>query len=159
MKDFLFIFIRIAVFSLICVLVFTFVLKFTRMSDNDMYPALQDGDLMIGYRLDKNYDRGDLIQFERNGSLSVRRIIGLPGDVINIDRSGNLFVNGTNSGLNDLYPTYPGNDISYPYRVPDDNVFVLGDYRIKCEDSRDYGPVKIEDIKAKAIAVLRQRDL
>lgn len=38
-------------------------------------------------------------------------------------------------------------------------VFLLGDYRTQTKDSRDYGPIKMEDVKAKVITVLRRREL
>ena len=47
----------------------------------------------------------------------------------------------------------------YPYRVPKGCVFLLGDYRTQTKDSRDYGPIKMEDVKAKVITVLRRREL
>ena len=84
-KDLIFIIIKILVFSLICILIFTCVLSFTRVNDNNMYPAIKDGDLVVGYRLDKNYDRGDVVLYVRNGEKSVGRIIGLPGDIIIIN--------------------------------------------------------------------------
>ena len=158
-KDLIFIIIKILVFSLICILVFTCVLSFTRVNDNNMYPAIKDGDLVVGYRLDKNFERDDVVLFIREGEKTVGRIIGLPGDVIIINQSGNLIVNGTNAGLNDLYPTYPGDEIEYPYRVPEDSVFVLGDNRANSIDSRSFGAVKLDLIKAQAITILRWRDL
>ncbi len=158
-KDLIFISIKILAFALICILVFTCVLSFTRVDGNYNYPAFKDGDLMIGYRLGKNYDRGDVVLYVRDGEKSVGRIVGLPGDVIIINQSGNLIVNGTNAGLNDLFPTYPVGDLEYPYRVPEDGVFILGDNRAHCTDSRSFGAVKLNTVKAKAITILRRRDL
>ena len=158
-KDLIYILIKILAFSLICILTCTCVLSFDRINYNDMYPAIKDGDLVVSFRLGKDYDRNDVVLYVRDGEKTVGRIVGLPGDVIVINQSGNLIVNGTNAGLNDLYPTYPGEDLEYPYRVPEDSVFVLGDNRANCKDSRSFGAVKLNDIKAKAITVLRRRDL
>ena len=158
-KEYVFLLVRVLVFAMICILTFTCVVSFTRVSGNSMFPAVKDGDLIIGFRLDRSYDRGDVIIYVRDGEKSVGRIVGLPGDVIVINQSGNLIVNGTNAGLNDLYPTYAGDELEYPYRVPEDGVFVLGDYRTQSEDSRCFGAVKLNTIKAKAITVLRRRDL
>ena len=155
----IYILIKILAFSLICILTFTCILSFDRVDGNDMYPAIKDGDLVIGYRLGKDYNRGDVVLYVRDGEKSVGRIVGLPGDVIILNQSGNLIVNGTNTGLNDLFPTYPGDELEYPYRIPEDSVFVLGDNRAHCTDSRSFGAVKIHDIKAKAITILRRRDL
>ena len=45
------------------------------------------------------------------------------------------------------------------YTVPADSVFILGDYRTQSEDSRDFGPVALTDVKAKVITLLRRRSL
>ena len=158
-KDIIFISIKILAFALICILTFTCVLSFTRVSGNDNYPAVKDGDLIIGYRLGKSYDRGDVVLYDMDGEKTVGRIVGLPGDVIVINQSGNLIVNGTNAGLNDLFPTYPIGDLEYPYRVPEDGVFILGDNRAHSTDSRSFGAVKLKAVKAQAISILRRRDL
>ncbi len=158
-KEFVYILIKILAFALICILTFSCILSFDRIAGNIMFPAIKDGDLVIGYRLDRKYDRNDVVVYAMDGERSIGRIVGLPGDVININQSGNLIVNGTNAGLDDLYPTYAGEELEYPYRVPEDSVFILGDYRTRCQDSRHFGAVKISTIKAKAITVLRRRDL
>ncbi len=158
-KDCIYLIIKILAFALICILTFTCVLSFDRISGNDMFPSVRAGALLIGYRLDKKYDRGDVVLYVRGGEKSVGRIVGLPGDVINLNQSGNLIVNGTNAGLDDLFPTYPEGGIEYPFRIPEDSVFILGDHRTQAKDSRSFGAVKQNTIKAKAITILRRRDL
>ncbi len=70
------------------------------------------------------------------------------------------FVNGTPQTGEIAFPTYAKKGIKkYPYRVPKGCVFLLGDYRTQTKDSRDYGPIKMEDVKAKVITVLRRREL
>ena len=58
-----------------------------------------------------------------------------------------------------LYPTYPKSLLSYPYAVPEDSVFILGDCRTQAEDSRDFGPVQCSAVKAKVITLIRRRGL
>lgn len=58
-----------------------------------------------------------------------------------------------------LYPTYPKSLLSYPYAVPEDSVFILGDCRTQAEDSRDFGPVQCSAVKAKVITLIRRRRL
>ena len=49
--------------------------------------------------------------------------------------------------------------LSYPYAVPEDSVFILGDCRTQAEDSRDFGPVQCSAVKAKVITLIRRRGL
>ena len=86
--------------------------------------------------------------------------MGQETDVITIDDTGQLLVNGTPQTGEIAFPTYAKKGIKkYPYRVPKGCVFLLGDYRTQTKDSRDYGPIKMEDVKAKVITVLRRREL
>ena len=63
-----------------------------------MFPAVKDGDLIIGYRLQDTYLEDDAIVYEADGELRVGRIIGRQSDVISMDDSGTLIVNGTVQG-------------------------------------------------------------
>ena len=124
-----------------------------------MYPAVKDGDLIIGYRLQDTYLEDDAVVYEADGELRVGRIIGRQSDVISMDDSGTLIVNGTVQGGEILFPTYAKEGIEYPYTVPEGCVFVLGDYQTQAEDSRDFGCISLEDVKAKVITLLRRREL
>ena len=80
----------------------------------------------------------------------VKRVIGIPGDEINIE-SGNVYVNGEK--LNEDYikgETYE-REISFPLKVGEDEIFVLGDNREGSRDSRDFGTVKIEQVEGRVI--------
>ena len=68
-------------------------------------------------------------------------------------------MNGTPQSGEILYPTYPKEGMEYPYRVPEGTVFVLGDYRTQTEDSRDFGPVSLDDVEGKVITILRRRGI
>ena len=93
------------------------------------------------------------------GKLRVGRVLGRENDLIALDDSGTLIVNGTAQSGEILYPTYAKDTLEYPYTVPADSVFILGDYRTQSEDSRDFGPVALTDVKAKVITLLRRRSL
>ena len=87
------------------------------------------------------------------------RVIAREGDVVNIDENGTLHVNGTVQGGEIMYPTYAKEGIEYPYKVPEDSIFILGDYRTQTEDSRDFEAIPIDDVEGKVITILRRRGL
>ena len=89
----------------------------------------------------------------------VGRIGANSTDVINLNESGTITVNGTVQGGEIIYPTYAKEGLEYPFRVPEDAVFILGDYRIAAEDSRDFGPVPYSKVLGKVITILRRREL
>ena len=124
-----------------------------------MFPAVKDGDLLIGYRLQKTYLKDDVVVYEADGKLRTGRILGRESDVITMDDSGTLLVNGTVQSGEILFPTYAKEGIEYPYRIPEGQVFILGDYRTQAEDSRDFGCISLEDVKAKVITILRRREI
>lgn len=82
-------------------------------------------------------------------------------DVVTIDDTGSLTVNGTTQTGEILYPTYPDEDgsLTYPYTVPENCVFVLGDYRTRATDSRLLGAVSLDQVEGKVITILRRRGL
>lgn len=150
---------RIAVIVVCAWLLFTQVFLLTQASGNSMFPAVKDGDLLIGYRLQGTYAKNDVVLYEQDGKLRVGRVLGRENDLIALDDSGTLIVNGSAQSGEILYPTYAKDTLEYPYTVPADSVFILGDYRTQSEDSRDFGPVALTDVKAKVITLLRRRSL
>ena len=138
---------------------FTQVFLLTQAKGSSMFPAVKDGDLLICYRLQKTYAKNDVVVYTQGGKLRVGRILGREGDLVALDDSGTLVVNGAVQSGEILYPTYAKDALEYPYTVPEGCVFVLGDYRTQSEDSRDFGPVPLEDVQAKVITLLRRRSL
>ena len=158
-QDFISLLGRIVVILLCDWVLFTQVFLLTQASGNSMFPAVKDGDLLIGYRLQGTYAKNDVVLYEQDGKLRVGRVLGRENDLIALDDSGTLIVNGSAQSGEILYPTYAKDTLEYPYTVPADSVFILGDYRTQSEDSRDFGPVTLTDVKAKVITLLRRRSL
>ena len=73
-KGYLRLFVRAAVFLLVLYLVFTRVLFLGRVTGMEMYPSLKDGDLALGYRLEREYRTGDVIVYETGGALHFGRV-------------------------------------------------------------------------------------
>ena len=96
---------------------------------------------------------------EYPGQRRFGRVVATGGDVVNIGETGSLIINGTTQGGEIMFPTEVRGDLEYPYRVPDGCVYVLGDYRTNATDSRDYGPIPMEEVEGKLFTILRRRGL
>ncbi len=140
-------------------LMFTQVFTIHRNQGLGMFPAVKDGDLLLAYRLQETYARGDLVLCRVDGKIYAARIAAGETDVVMLDDSGSLTVNGSVQNGEILYPTFARENAVYPQRVPEGMVFVLGDYRTQTQDSRDFGPVPLDDIQGKVIAVVRRRGI
>ena len=138
---------------------FSYVFLITQVSGNDMFPAVKDGDLIIGFRLQQEYAKNDVVVYTADGEPHIGRITARATDVVTLDESGTLLVNGTAQSGEIMYPTYAKEGMEYPYKVPEGHVFVLGDYRTQTEDSRDFGPIPMENVQGKVITILRRRGL
>ena len=103
----------------------------------------------------KSFKQGDLIAINYNNKLLVRRVIALSGDEVNIDTKGYIYVN--DKKLEENYLTSrkdnPLRDEVFPYTVPSEKVFVLGDNRAQAIDSRmrDLGCIDQNKIIGKVV--------
>ncbi|HAA37375.1 MAG TPA: signal peptidase I [Firmicutes bacterium] len=150
---------RIIVLAILGYLVFTQVFLLTRAAGNEMFPAVKDGDLIICFRLQKNYAKNDIVSYRVNGKRKLGRCIAQANDVVTIDAAGTLRINGTVQSGEIMYPTYAKAGLTYPYKVPADHVFILGDFRTQATDSRDFGAIPRDDVDGKVITLLRRRGL
>lgn len=151
--------VRILIIVAVGWIMLTQVFLVIQASDNGMFPAIKAGDLLIGFRLEKNLQKDDVVIYEKDGKKYIGRVLGKEPDVIMMDESGKLLVNGTEQSGEIVFPTYPKEGNDYPLRVPENSIFVLGDFRTETKDSRDFGCISLQDVKAKVITVFRRRDL
>ncbi len=158
-EDFMALVRRIVFIAAAAGILFTQVFQLVRIQGMEMFPSLKDGDLAIVFRWQRDYEKGDVIAYEYDGTLRVGRLAAKETDIVHIKEDGNFYVNGTLQGEDLMYPTYGREGVEYPMEVPKDHVYIMGDYRTRCIDSRDYGPVLMKDIKGKVISILRRRGL
>lgn len=126
-----------------------------RVEGISMEPSLKDGQFVVVNRLAYHWqepERGDIIVFHFPSDPTrrfIKRVIGLPGDVIAV-HDGQLDINGVT--LEEPYiaesPRYQGD-----WRLSPTEVFVLGDNRNNSSDSQNWGPLPIDEIIGKAVLV------
>ncbi len=154
--------INLLVKILVIVAVVLFALKFvigiTINYGNNMHPAINDGDLVISLKLQRPYLNAVVI-YNKDGKKYIGRVIGLPGNEINITDKGELFINGVLATEDIYYPTFKENNsnMQYPFTVEEGKAFILNDYREKTEDSRSFGTIDLDDIDGPLILSLRRR--
>ena len=146
-----------------CVILIAFLIVFsqlfliTQCEGQGMFPAIEDGDLILAYRKHTDYQKGDVVVYTVGRQKYIGRVVAKGTDTVMMDDSGSLTVNGTTQGGEIMYPTYAKEGMDYPYRVAEEELFVLGDYRTQTQDSRDFGPVSLQNVKGKIITIVRRR--
>ena len=134
--------IRSTVFTLItvaamAVLIATLWMPVLLIYGSSMTPTLEDGDVVVS-RKTGAMKQGDIVAFYYNNRLLVKRYIAGPGDWVNLDKDGRVFVNGEllEEPYVDEYD-YGETNVEFPYQVPESRIFVLGDHRSVSIDSRN----------------------
>ncbi|CDE11734.1 signal peptidase I [Ruminococcus sp. CAG:330] len=141
------------VVAAIAVLVSMLFLPVLRVTGTSMTPTLQNDELVV-CRKRGTFQSGDIIAFYFNNKILLKRVIGVAGDIIDIDDSGTVYVNG--EALEEPYLNEKALgecDIELPYQVPDERIFVMGDHRSTSVDSRStaVGCVAEEAVVGKVI--------
>ena len=127
----------LVVVAAVAVLVATLWMPVLQIYGSSMTPALEDGEIVISVK-DSTPEPGDIIAFYYNNKVLVKRIVGVPGDWIDLKEDGTVILN--NEELEEPYLTEPAFgdvNIDLPYQVPDERFFVLGDHRSVSVDSRN----------------------
>lgn len=143
----------LVVVAAVAVLVATIWMPVLQIYGNSMAPTLSDGDIVISIK-GSDYQAGDLVSFYIGNKLLVKRYVAGPGQWVDIDDEGNVYVDG--NLLQEPYVSekaYGDVDITFPYQVPENRIFVLGDHRITSVDSRNtsIGCIADEQIVGKIV--------
>ena len=138
---------------------------YVSVSSKSMAPTIEKGDKVIVSKIDDNYNikRDDIIVFysEELGKVLVKRVVGVPGDVIHLDEDFNVMVNDEyvveNSNLNlDIEYKYDVIELNEEIVVPNEAYFVIGDNIDNSFDSRFWKDkfVSKESIIGKAFVLI-----
>ena len=124
------------VVAAVAVLIATLAFPVLQISGSSMEPTLNDEEIVVLLKT-TNMKKDELCCFSYQNKLLIKRVVGLPGDKIDIDINGNVFVN--DELLEEPYVTDKALgecDITFPCYVTDNHYFVLGDHRSTSIDSR-----------------------
>ncbi len=146
------------------VLGYAFALQVVPIPSASMFPTLLPGDAVLVNRVVYRVHpprRGDIIAFrfpQASGREFVKRVIGLPGDVVD-EEQGRFYVNGTR--LAQVQPSSP-NDApaartQLPRLVPGGRLYVLGDHPETSLDSRFWGTVDEREVVGEAVLICWSR--
>ena len=121
----------------IAVLVVMLLMPVLQIYGTSMEPTLKEGNIVVALK-GTEFKRGDIVAFYYGNKLLVKRYIAGPGQWVNIDKDGNVYVDGeyleekylTEKALGDC-------NIELPYQVPEDKHFLIGDHRATSLDSRN----------------------
>lgn len=126
----------LVVVAAVAFLIASLFLPVLRVYGTSMEPTLKNKEIVVALK-GSEFQRGDIVAFYYNNKILLKRVIGVAGDQIVIEKDGTVFVNGEE--LNEPYISEKSLgecDLTFPYQVPENRIFVMGDHRDVSIDSR-----------------------
>lgn len=159
MKEFVYFLLFLLFIAVVYFVLSGFMEKTYAVEGQSMYPTLHPDDLLYTDKRSFNQNeilRGDIVVIKlETGFNVVKRVIAVAGDSVKIE-NGKLYVN--NVQQNELYINKFEEGLVpadlYENIVPEGYVFVLGDNRLHSSDSREFGFVNVDIIKAKVKSIV-----
>ena len=143
----------LVVVAAISVLVATLWMPVLKIYGSSMDPTLENGQIVVSIKT-KKLKPGDVVAFWQGNKLLVKRVIASPGQKVDIDVNGKVFVDGKAISESYLDSESLGNtDIDFPHQVEESRWFCMGDNRESSIDSRSavIGDVSKEQIEGKVL--------
>ena len=137
----------------VAVLIAVLLLPVLQIYGTSMAPTLDEGNIVLSVK-GSRFRTGEVVAFYYNNKILVKRVIANPGEWVDIDKEGNVYVN--NVKLEEPYlaeKAFGETNIQLPYQVPDSRIFVMGDNRDVSIDSRNssVGCIADEQIVGKIV--------
>ena len=141
------------VVAAVAVLAATLWMPVLQIYGTSMTPTISEGEIVVSLK-GSEFSEGDIVAFYYGNKLLVKRVVAGPGDWVDIDDDGNIYVNDVM--LEEPYLTekaFGDCNIELPYQVPDGRYFLVGDHRATSIDSRNtsIGPVADDQIVGRIV--------
>lgn len=141
----------------------TFVMQSYKIPSASMEETIMTGDMVFAEKLSYAFGEpkpGDIVTFidpEQPSRTLIKRVIATEGQTVDL-RDGDLYIDGVlqDEPYTDGKQSFPienrkGAQITYPYTVPDGEVWVMGDNRTNSQDSRYFGSIPVESVTGRAV--------